>query len=100
MSAYIKISTLEYPRHIGDIWLDHPEFKGKQVDGQYTFPETYAIVEDVELPIFDSSKQTIFEIKPILKDGKWYKVWDVRDYTQQELDAIAQAEIEEQQKQE
>jgi hypothetical protein len=100
MSAYIKISTLEYPRHIGDIWLDHPEFKGKQVDGKYTFPETYAIVEDVEFSSYDSSKQVIFETSPILKNGKWYKVWGVRDLTQEELDAIAQAEIEEQQDQE
>jgi len=95
MSAYIKLSTLEYPRHIGDIWIEHPE-----LNEQYVCPKTYAIVNDVELPAYDPTKQIIFEIKPILKDGKWYKVWNVRDYNQQELDAIAQAEIEEQQKQE
>ena len=88
--AYIKLSTLEYPRHIGDIWLEHPE-----LDGQYICPETYAEVEFSEPPSdIDSNKQFFVQDNPIQENEKWKMTLKVIDYTQAELDAFAQAQAE------
>lgn len=89
MSAYIKLSTLEYPRHIGDIWLEHPE-----LTNQYVCPETYAIVHDVEMPRYDFKTQKIIEQHPVNIDGVWHKSWKVVNYTVQELNQIKEAELE------
>jgi hypothetical protein len=88
---YIKLATLEYPRHIGDIWIEHPELEGK-----FECPETYAPVYNGDIPEFDSNIEYLIEETPNLINETWYKNWVVVKYTQEELDDIAkrQAEIE------
>ena len=71
MSAYIKLSTLEYPRHVGDIALD-PEGE-------------YAPVQWVDPPQFDGATQVAYEVAPECVDGAWRMVWQVRDLTEQEI---------------
>lgn len=83
MSYYIKLSTLDYPKHQGDIRLEHPE-----IGDEFICPDTYAEVLDKEKPNYDFKIQTIYEDPPSLIDGKWYKNYVVRNYTQQELDHI------------
>jgi hypothetical protein len=73
MTAYIKLETLEYPRHVGDIALDP--------DG------TYVEVQWVDRPIFDKKMQYCYETTPVNVDGSWSMTWQVRDKTQEELDA-------------
>ena len=80
MSAYIKLSTLEYPRHQGDIRLEHPN-----IGEEFVCPETYAHVEYVEMPEFDNQIQTAYELPPVNTNNVWSMVWAVRDLTTEEL---------------
>lgn len=72
MTAYIKLSTLEYPRHIGDIEIDTDK--------------NYAQVEWVDMPEFDKAIQRCYEGVPVEVDGVWRMTWIVRDATQEEID--------------
>ena len=72
MTAYIKLSTLEYPRHIGDIEIDEDK--------------NYAQVEWVDQPDFDFKTQRCYEGMPVEIDGTWHMTWIVRDATQDEID--------------
>lgn len=72
MTAYIKLSTNEYPRHVGDIALD-PE-------GQY------ALVEWTDPPEFDQVTQRCGEGPPVNDNGTWRMTWVVRQATQDEID--------------
>ncbi len=74
MSAYIKLSTLEYPRHEGDIAIDPA---GAQ---------DYALVRWVDPPSFDYATQRCYEIAPINDDGVWTMQWFVRDATPDEIE--------------
>jgi hypothetical protein len=71
MTAYIKLSTGEYPRHPGDIDID-PE-------------KDYAVVEWVDQPSFDPRTQRCEEGSPICIDGTWSMVWSIRDATPEEI---------------
>lgn len=72
MTAYINLTTNEYPRHIGDIELA-PE-------------DTFAHVEWVDKPDFDFKTQRCYEGVPVEIDGVWKMTWIVRDATQEEID--------------
>ena len=72
MTAYIKLSTLEYPRHIGDIEIDTDK--------------NYAQVEWVDMPEIDKVTQRCYEGVPVEVDGVWHMTWIVRDATQEEID--------------
>jgi hypothetical protein len=74
MSAYIKLSTLEYPRHIGNIELDPLGI------------EDYAHVEWRDQPEFDRNTHRCSEAAPVQENGVWHMVWAVRFATQQEID--------------
>lgn len=85
MSSYIKLSTLEYPRHEGDIRREHPEISEDQTGPTFPCPDTYAPV--VETPIPETSDtQTAYEVSPEQINGVWTRVWVVRDLTTEELD--------------
>lgn len=74
MSAYIKLSTSAYPRHIGDIENDPMGMSD------------YAHVEWRDPPEYDDATQRYYETSPVLVDGVWNMVWAVRDATQEEID--------------
>ena len=80
MSAYIKLSTLEYPRHIGDIELDPSGMAD------------YAHVEWVEPPIFNTSTHRLYEKAPEQRDGRWYMVWEVTAIPDEEGAKVVRAE--------
>jgi hypothetical protein len=73
MTAYIKLSTGEYPRHPGDIALD----PGSE----------YAEVIWVDPPESDPVTQRCDEGLPVNQDGVWRMTWVVRDATQEDIDA-------------
>ena len=74
MSSYIKLSTLEFPRHIGDIEIDPAGM------------DDYAHVEWVEMPEFDHQTQRCIAGQPEQIDGIWYRTWVVRDATPEEIE--------------
>ena len=76
MSAYIKLSTFAYPRHIGDIEIDP--------DGM----SDYAHVEWRDMPAYNEVTERCHQTSPIQENGVWHMVWVVRDATQQEIDEI------------
>lgn len=74
MTTYIKLSTLEYPRHAGDIELDPAGM------------DDYAHVEWTDRPDFDRAVQRCGEDMPVQIDGVWKMTWVVRNATPQEIE--------------
>lgn len=92
MTTYIKLATLEYPRHEGDIRAEHPEILESQTGDSFPCPETYAPVQWVSPPLVDTSTQAVVQGAPEFVDGAWRVTWVVRALTQEELDIIAEIE--------
>ena len=74
MTAYIKLSTLEYPRHIGDIQIDR------------VGANDYASVEWTDRPEFDRVLQRCSEGAPVQINGVWKMTWVVRNATLDEIE--------------
>lgn len=86
MTAYIKLSTLEYPRHEGDIRLEHPEIREDQTWPNFPCPDTYALVEWVEPPAVNrENKEVLHELPPIQENGVWKMAWGVRVLSDAEI---------------
>lgn len=73
MTAYIKLSTNEYPRHPGDIALDPAG------------AADYAVVSWVDNPAIDTATQRCYEGAPIQENGEWKMTWVVQDSTPEEI---------------
>jgi hypothetical protein len=86
MSAYIKLSTNEYPRHQGDIRLEYPD-----MGEEFVCPDTYALVAETPYPQAGAG-QIVEELFPQQIDGVWTQVFNVRPLNEQELQARAAAE--------
>ena len=85
MITYIKLSTLEYPRHEGDIRLEHPEILESQTGDTFPCPGTYAPVSNTEPPEISDS-QTLEQPQAIQDEfGNWILSWSVRDLTPEEI---------------
>jgi hypothetical protein len=89
---YIKLATLEYPLHQGDIRLEHPE-----IGEEFVCPDTYALVEYVEAPDCKPETQIAYQLTPVQTNGTWRAVWAVRDMTADEIE-IRRLHIEDMQK--
>jgi hypothetical protein len=85
MNTYIKISTLEYPRYEGDIRVEHPEIQENQTHPNFPCPDTYALVEWVDMPTYDPATQIAYETTPVQVNGKWKMTWVIRDATASEI---------------
>lgn len=70
----------EYPRHIGDILLDHPDFDG------INLPEGWKPVAYSQRPTVEDY-QVVLEVFPELIDGQYVQAWYVRDLTVEEMAA-------------
>jgi hypothetical protein len=86
MSVYIKLSTLEYPRHEGDIRQEHPEIPANATGDSFPCPTTYALVEQTPPPTCDESVETVDQIAPVFESGRWISQWIVRPLTAYELE--------------
>jgi hypothetical protein len=89
MSSYIKLSTLEYPRHEGDIRLEYPEITEDQTGDSFPCPDTYALVKETTAPEFNFATQVCYETAPVQIDSVWTQQWAVRSMTDEELQRIA-----------
>ena len=87
--AYAKIEDneiIEYPIYEGDLkllvgYVDNPDIP-------FECPEGYVAIEDVLYPDVEiDHTQTIVDDTPQLIDGKWTRVWTIRNLTEDELNA-------------
>jgi hypothetical protein len=90
MTAYMKLSTSEYPLHEGDIRLEYPEITEDQTGETFPCPDTYVPVVYVEPPQYDVATQIVREISPTNIDGIWYTAWEIHTLTEEELAYIEQ----------
>jgi hypothetical protein len=88
MNAYIKLTTMEYPRYEGDIRLDHPDIPEDLTGATFPCPNDYAPVQWVDPPTFDSAVQNAEEIAPTFINGVWRMNWHVRQLDQASIDLI------------
>lgn len=86
MSIYISPNN-DYPRHIGDIQLDNPDY----VEGT-PLPSGWVKVELTDLPTVKQD-QTWTELFPVETDGVFYQAFEVRNLTADELEARKIAEV-------
>jgi hypothetical protein len=70
----------EYPLFIGDLQLEHEDWQEGDV-----LPEGWFEVEQIERPTFDETTETVYEINPVKKNGKFIQVWEKRLMTEEEL---------------
>ena len=87
MSAYIKLSTLEYPRYEGDIRLEYRDIREDQTWPNFPCPDTYALVTPIQFPSYNEETQCVEEIAPVQIEGVWTQQFLVRDLTTEELEA-------------
>lgn len=85
MSVYINTVTGEYPRHIGDILIEHPNADPNGA----VLPEGWAVVENTVAPdatTYDPVTQVAYQLPPAYVNGKYQMRWSVRQKTQEEID--------------
>lgn len=71
----------EYPRHVGDVQIEHPTWNpGDQL------PEGWNQVTETPMSLEVGEDQTIYEAAPQEIDGVWKQVWAVRDLTEAEIE--------------
>jgi hypothetical protein len=80
MEAYIKLSTKEYPRHIGDIEIDPAGMAD------------YAPVEWIGPPQIDNRRQRMALGEPLLTDNVWKTTWNITQIPDSEEAAQVRAE--------
>lgn len=80
----------EYPRYIGDLQIEHEDWQ----EGD-ALPEGWSLVEPTEPPVVNYATETAYEKQPVKRNGKFYQVWDKRDFTDEELDYFKRRAIKE-----
>lgn len=80
---YLVNPSNEYPRHVGDLLLDHPEWQ----EGD-ALPTGWKEVQPGTIPTIDPLTQIWYEIEPKTVSKKLTRQFAVRDLTPEELAAI------------
>lgn len=88
--AYIKIATLEYPLHEGNIRLEHPKILESQTGDTFPCPSTYAKVVETFPPTAPQGFK-VDQDTPVLRNGQWITTWkfipkDNEDYRREMMD--------------
>ena len=68
----------QYPRHPGDILIDHPDYDGVNL------PTGWQAVQVTEPPTLESN-QVLEETYPELFNGVYVQAWSVREMTTEEI---------------
>jgi hypothetical protein len=71
----------EYPRHIGDVQIEHPTWTPGEL-----LPEGWNQVTETPFNLEVGENQTAYEAAPQEVDGSWRQVWAVRDLTEAEIE--------------
>ena len=75
MTKYINKTTKEYP-----VYEVHIKNRKHSFDD-------YAIVYNSEIPSHDPFTQVAVEVKPVLKDGNYFKQYEIRQLTEEGIEA-------------
>jgi hypothetical protein len=86
MSSFIKLSTLEFPFHEGDIRLEYPEIDESLTGDTFPVPHSYAKVIVNDSPIPNGPYSVVYPLPPQQFDGVWYVNWSIRNMTDEEKD--------------
>jgi hypothetical protein len=78
MAVYISPNN-EYPRHIGDLVIEHPDFQ----DGD-EIPNGWKLVLPTEMPVAEVG-YVVYEIDPIQVNGIYYQSWATRILSENEI---------------
>ena len=79
MSNLFINSNNEYPRYIGDVLIEHPDFDGVNL------PEGWKTVEETERPTVEEN-EIVYEIEPKLVNGSYRQSWATRAVTEEEIE--------------
>jgi hypothetical protein len=71
----------EYPRHIGDVQIEHPNWTPED-----SLPDGWSQVTETPFNLEVGENQTAYEAAPQEVDGLWRQVWAVRDLTEAEIE--------------
>jgi len=77
MSLFID-SQGNYPRHIGDLLLEHPDYNGTDL------PEGWKLVEQTDQPIPELG-HVVLELDFEIVDNNYIQRWATRPLTEQEI---------------
>ena len=75
--AYLKLSTMEFPRYEGDIRAEYPDILDSQTGETFPCPDTWAPVYETPKPETDLSLNNILHATPVQVDGVWRTAWAV-----------------------
>ena len=78
--TFINITTGDYPRHIGDIQLAHPEWDGNV----NKLPDGWVGVTETQRPTAIDG-QVVLEGTPELVNGEYRQIWVLRDMAEAEI---------------
>ena len=91
MSYYIKLSTMRFPMHEGDIRLEHPEILESQTGPTFPCPDDYAIVEQVDPPVYDETQYSCSQSTPVRdENGNWKMNWIITELTEEQRQSVLQ----------
>ena len=79
--AYISPKN-EYPRHIGDIKIENPDWKPGD-----SLPKGWVEVQEVSPPALETNK-IVYEDFPIEDNGVMKQNWQIRDMTSEEIERV------------
>lgn len=89
---FLKLSTMQYPVHEGNIRLEYPEIREDQTGDTFPLPADYVQVEQTTPPSYNRRTQYLTQSAPVENNGVWQSVWVVNDMTAEQLAARAEAE--------
>jgi hypothetical protein len=69
----------EYPRYVGDILIEHPDFDGVNL------PDGWKSVESTDRPLVGQD-EIAYEVEPELSNGSYKQSWAIRPLTTEEIE--------------
>jgi hypothetical protein len=84
MTAFIRLSTKQYPLYEGDVRLQISGIPEHLTGDTFPCPDIYARVEWVDPPEYNSDTHIVDEIAPVEENGTWKMQWVVRELTDEE----------------
>lgn len=89
---FLKLSTMQYPVHEGNIRLEYPEIREDQTGDTFPLPSGYVEVEQTPKPTYSPKTQYLTQSAPVKVGQTWQSVWVVNNMTAEQIADIAKAD--------